>query len=169
MRLNPIISLFAVFLLALAAVTTASDSNSQVDDQVVAAQSPAAGEQINWQVLSSGGGRGTSANYILISAVGQTAAGPGSSASYNLNSGFIQNFTTGNGCCVGNRGDINGDSADADPVDLSYLVDFLFSGGAAPVCNEEADLNGDLSPADPVDLSYLVDFLFSGGAAPFPC
>jgi hypothetical protein len=73
-------------------------------------------------------------------------------------------------CCTGaTRGDMNGDSVDADPVDLSFLVDFLFSGGSAPACDDEADINGDSSPGDPVDLSYLVDYLFSGGAGPAAC
>ena len=65
-------------------------------------------------------------------------------------------------CCVGMVGDLNGDGEDADPVDLSYLVDYLFSDGMPPSCHDEADLNQDGSAADPVDLSYLVDYLFAG-------
>ncbi len=72
-------------------------------------------------------------------------------------------------CCTGNTGDINGDSVDADPIDLSTMVDFLFAGGSAPPCPEEADINGDTISADPIDLSMLVDFLFSGGSAPAAC
>ena len=46
-------------------------------------------------------------------------------------------------CCVGFRGDVNGDGADIDIVDLTFLVDYLF--GIPPVlnCLPEADLNGD--------------------------
>lgn len=76
---------------------------------------------------------------------------------------------SGCACCVGLRGDVNGDGVDADPVDLSYLVDFLFSSGPAPICDDEADVNGDTASADPVDLSYLVDFLFSAGPVPVAC
>ncbi len=72
-------------------------------------------------------------------------------------------------CCIGQRGDIDGDGIDAGPIDLSYLVDFLFAGGSAPVCGEEADINGDGTEAGPIDLSYFVDFLFAGGAAPVDC
>jgi len=67
------------------------------------------------------------------------------------------------------RGDVNFDGEDADPVDLSYLVDFLFSGGPVPLCEGEADVNGDGNAADGVDLSYFVDFLFNGGSAPVGC
>ena len=130
----------------------------------------AAGEEINWQVLSGGGGRATSASYILVSAIGQTAVGPAASASYGLNSGFIQNFTSGSGgCCIGNTGDLNGDGVDADPIDLSYLVDLLFAGGPLAVCSEEGDINGDTVSSDPIDLSYLVDALFAGGPGSVPC
>ncbi len=73
------------------------------------------------------------------------------------------------GCCVGDRGDINGDSINADPIDLSFFVDFLFTGGVSPACSEEADINGDGTPGDPIDLSFFVDFLFAGGAVPAPC
>jgi len=63
-------------------------------------------------------------------------------------------------------GDLNNDGAAADPVDLSYMVDFFFAGGPAPQPDILAgDMNCDLE-CDPVDLSYLVDFLFSGGIPP---
>lgn len=73
-------------------------------------------------------------------------------------------------CCVGIRGNINGDGeVEADPLDLAYMVDFMFSGGNEPPCPAEADLNGLGDGADTADLSLLVDFLFSGGASPAPC
>jgi len=71
-------------------------------------------------------------------------------------------------CCIGVRGDFNNDGIDSDPVDLSYFVDYLFSGGTPPPCSEEADVNGD-GDVSPVDLSYLIDYLFSAGAAPVAC
>lgn len=163
-----LLSFLALGLFLVSTGIAADDGVQSVSDS--SPNASAAGEEINWQVLSGGGGRSTSASYILTSSVGQTAVGPGSSASYNLNSGFIQNFTSGGGgCCVGTAGDVNGDGTDADPVDLAFLVDFLFAGGAAPSCPEEADVNGDTNSADPVDLAYLVDFLFAGGTAPVGC
>jgi hypothetical protein len=70
-------------------------------------------------------------------------------------------------CCDGVRGDVNGD-ASLNVSDLSYLVDFLFRGGSAPPCQEEADINGD-GTLNVSDLSYLVDFLFRGGPEPASC
>ncbi len=72
-------------------------------------------------------------------------------------------------CCIGDRGDVNGDGVNADPIDLANLVDYLFAGGVAPACDEEADLDGNGSGATPIDLAYLVDFLFTGGIAPVAC
>ena len=72
-------------------------------------------------------------------------------------------------CCIGTAGDFNNDAIEADPIDLSYLVDFLFAGGPGIVCPEEGDINGDSVTADPIDLSYLVDFLFAGGPGPTAC
>jgi hypothetical protein len=72
-------------------------------------------------------------------------------------------------CCTGGRGNINGDDAEAVNVsDLAYLIDFLFRGGDAPPCLDEADVNGSGS-TDVSDLSYLVDFLFRGGQSPAGC
>ncbi len=70
---------------------------------------------------------------------------------------------------MGGVGDINGDGTDADPIDLAFLVDYLFVTGADPICDAEADLNGDGIPADPLDLSLLVDLLFAGGQPLGPC
>ncbi len=82
---------------------------------------------------------------------------------------FVSRVIDQDSCCVGNRGDIDGNGVDADPIDLSFLVDYLFSSGIAPPCNTEADFNADGTPADPIDLSTLVDYLFAGGVGPEPC
>jgi len=77
------------------------------------------------------------------------------------------------GCCVGTRGNFVTEPGSEDemagPIDLSFLVDFLFSGGVGPQCDDEGDYNADGAVADPVDLSYFVDFLYSGGVAPAAC
>jgi len=72
-------------------------------------------------------------------------------------------------CCVGDRGNIDGDVSDGiDISDLVYLVDYMFSGGVEPGCPNEAnvDATGEL---DISDLVYLVDYMFSGGPAPVAC
>ena len=72
-------------------------------------------------------------------------------------------------CCVGNRGDFNGDGVDANILDLTYVVDRIFRGGSASVCPEEADINNDGTPANVLDLTFLVDWIFRGGPAPDSC
>ena len=132
-----------------------------------ASAEPAQGEEINWQVISSGGTEGTSTNYTLKGTVGQTAVGYGSSANYGLSHGFWQEFA--GGCCIGIRGNVDGDPGDAINVaDLTYLVDYLFFGGPPPPCEEEGNVNG-LGGINVADLTYLVDYLFFGGPAPPPC
>ncbi|MFQ5499637.1 MAG: hypothetical protein ACE5FH_08185 [Candidatus Zixiibacteriota bacterium] len=66
-------------------------------------------------------------------------------------------------CCIGVRGDVNGDGVDIDVVDLTAAVDFLF-GTVPPIpCPTEADINGDgglIGGLDVVDLTIAVDYLF---------
>lgn len=132
---------------------------------------PATGEQINWLVIGKGGSFGTSANYQLGVTIGQVVAGYGTSANYGLNLGFWQDF---GGCCV-NRGNVDGVIGPYSPVDVAdatYLVAFLFKGGAPPVCEEEGNVDGVMGPYGPTDvadLTYLVSFLWKGGPEPPPC
>jgi len=72
-------------------------------------------------------------------------------------------------CCVGNAGDVNLDGTDANILDLTYLIDRIFRGGAPAACPKEADLNGDGTPANILDLTFLVDRIFRGGSASGPC
>jgi hypothetical protein len=72
-------------------------------------------------------------------------------------------------CCNhdGIRGDWNGDGQ-LNIADLTYKVEYLFQGGPAPPCPEEADDNGD-GVINIADLTYEVNFLFKGGPPPVPC
>ncbi|MCH7948294.1 MAG: hypothetical protein IIC66_10905, partial [candidate division Zixibacteria bacterium] len=77
----------------------------------------------------------------------------------------------GSPCCVGRRGDMNGDDSMGDPniLDLTYIVDFIFRGGVPPLCFEEGDTNGDCNSGNIVDLTFLVDYIFRGGPPPDAC
>jgi len=73
-------------------------------------------------------------------------------------------------CCTGIRGDVNGDGPDANILDLTHLVDYIFRGsGDAGPCPNESDVNGDGGVANILDLTYLVDVIFRGGPVPPSC
>ncbi len=153
-----------------------TELNADIDQMLETARAAIAaraGEEINWQVISSGGTKGSSASFDLQGTVGQTSVGVGSSASFGLQHGYWQDFTSGGGtCCMGSiRGNVDYDVGDAiDISDLVYLVDFMFSGGPPPPCFEEGDVDGSgAAPIDISDLVYLVDYMFTGGPAPPPC
>lgn len=70
-------------------------------------------------------------------------------------------------CCVGIRGDANGNGS-ISILDLNYLVAYFFSSGPVPPCLEEADVNGNAA-LNVLDLNYMVAYMFSGGPAPAAC
>ncbi len=128
----------------------------------------ASGEVINWQVLSSGGTNGSSTNFQLTGTVAQTAVSEGNSTNFIVKHGYWQTFGAVT-CCNhdGIRGDANYDLA-LNVADLTYLVNYLFKGGAAPPCPEEGDVDGGGS-INVADLTYLVNYLFKGGPSPASC
>ncbi|MFQ5608334.1 MAG: hypothetical protein ACE5GA_10335 [Candidatus Zixiibacteriota bacterium] len=142
--------------------TSLEEVKTQIHTPQRAAGAPAAGEQINWQVLSGGGGVGTSTNFSLISVVGQTAVGMGSSTNFNVNHGFLQDF--GGGGCCDTPGDFNDDGS-YNIGDVTAGIAFIFSGGPGPVCPQEGDFNGD-GTFNIADVTAGIAFIFSGGAAP---
>ncbi len=85
-----------------------------------------------------------------------------------------QTDTNGDGigdvcCCIGSRGDANGDGAEANILDLTYTVDRIFRGGPAAPCIKEGDVNSDGATLNILDLTYMVDRIFRGGPAPGGC
>ena len=125
------------------------------------------GEEINWQVISSGGNTGNSTNYNLSGTVGQTAVGYGGSTNYGLSHGYW--FSSGSQTCCLVRGDAKHDNQIILVDDIVYLVDHLFKGGPAPICPEEGDVKADNGLILVDDIVYLVDHLFKGGPIPPPC
>jgi len=89
---------------------------------------------------------------------------------------FIPQFRRGaiairQGCCLNRRGNTNGDANDAtNIIDITFLVNYFFKQGPAPVCRQEANVNGDAKESvNIVDLTFLVIYIFKGGAQPPLC
>lgn len=120
------------------------------------------GEQINWQVLSGGGGPMSTTGYILNGTLGQTVAGLTSTTGQSIHQGYWQNFGAV-GCCD-TPGDANDDGV-CDIGDCVYLLNFIFREGAYPVCGDEGDPNGDCS-ADVGDVVYILSYIYREG--PYP-
>ena len=101
--------------------------------------------------------------------------GSGSEALYDSNGFMWQTICSyfmeayWSACCNGSAGDLNGDSADANILDLTFAVDRIFRGGQPTICLEEGDPNGDGSSVNILDLTFLVDRIFRGGSAPVHC
>lgn len=153
------------FLLAVAAGATESTPAPQTDDQA-ALSGDRAGEQINWQVISSGGTQGSTTNFQLNGTVGQPIVGGGTTANYGLTHGFWQDFATSQTCCT-MRGDVDA-STTTNVADLTFLVNYLFKAGPEPYCPEHGDVDASAS-INVADLTYLVNYLFKGGPVPVAC
>ncbi len=136
-----------------------------------------AGEEINWQVISSGGNmNGISTNYGLSGTVAQTAIGSGSSTNYGMSHGFWYASGGITSCCIlPMRGDLIGDGVPGeigiDITDLVFMVNYMFKDGLTPECWPEANVDG-LGAEDSIDINdlvYLVNFMFKDGSNPMPC
>ena len=62
-------------------------------------------------------------------------------------------------------GDTNGDGNGPNLTDVTFLVNFLFLGGATPPDMRSANVNG-LGGINLTDVTWLVNYLFSGGPPP---
>ena len=124
-----------------------------------------AGEEIDWQVLSSGGAKGNSNSFILQGTTGQTATQKGGSESFLLKHGFWQKFGRP---CQGKCGDANNDDK-VNVSDAVYVINFVFSGGNPPkpvlACGD-SNTDGRVNVSDAV---HLINFVFSGGNQPGNC
>ncbi len=121
---------------------------------------PRAGEQINWDVIASGGGPMSSTNFVLDGTLGQPIAGESSSPNFALNAGYWQNFAAADFIC----GDVDG-SNQIDITDAVFLVNYIFASGAAPDPLERGDVDCS-NQIDITDAVYLVNYIFASGAAP---
>lgn len=123
------------------------------------------GDQIKWQVVASGGGRGTSTNMSLSGTVGQPVVhAHGTGGSFKLSGGFWQNFTTPCTRC----GDANG-SGSVNISDAVYLIAYIFAGGLPPgPCGTATGL-GNANGSGNVNISdavFIIAYIFAGGPTP---
>jgi hypothetical protein len=147
-----------VLLLTVAAAGSAAAGQRGSED----ALNTATGEQIRWQVLSGGGGKGTSTNYVLSGTAGQTSVGPATSTNFTINSGYWQNFATASSCCVGLTGNVDCDPiGEIDIADLTRLIDYQYITHDPLCCEKAANTDGDpASDIDIGDITRLIDYLY---------
>jgi hypothetical protein len=126
------------------------------------------GRQIKWQIVCTGGGCGNDNVrfgfvlqdfHIVCGSVGQTAVGPGSSASFGINSGYWQETIYGF-----LRGDVNCDGI-INLGDVIYLLNYLFKNGPEPRIYAAGDANCD-DTIELGDVIYLLNYLFKSGPEP---
>jgi hypothetical protein len=128
------------------------------------------GEEINWQVVSSGGTQGASStNFLLSGSVGQTAVGSGSSTNFGISHGYWQDFGDTAGTCDCEPGNCNGDQ-NLNIFDITYIITYLYLSGPAPIpyalCS--ADPNKDCT-VNIFDITYLISCLYLSGPPPATC
>ena len=125
-------------------------------------------EEINWQVISSGGTGGTSSSFQVSGTLGQTAIGSGSSDSYGLNHGYWQDFGTGGPCdCVPGEADGSGIH---NILDVSYIISYLYKSGPTPIPYETCSADADCDCiVNILDVTYIIDYLYKNGPEPCPC
>ena len=88
------------------------------------------GQQIKWQVISAGGGQGTSTDMKLTGTVGQTGARTGTGGNLKLIGGFLQNFGTAVAPCT-RCGDADGNGS-INISDVVFIIAFIFAHGSPP-------------------------------------
>ncbi|MEW5923035.1 MAG: dockerin type I domain-containing protein [Candidatus Zixiibacteriota bacterium] len=129
---------------------------------VVAMGEIKSGEEINWQVVSAGGVEGTSTDFILNGAAGQTATGTESSTSFIIFAGYWQkNYDDP---CCDMPGDANNNMA-VNILDVTFLIGYIYKGGPAPPCMPEGDANGD-GKINILDVTRLIGYLYKLGMPP---
>ena len=133
------------------------------------------GEQINWQVISSGGTNNSkSASFKLKATLGQTAIAKSNTENYGITHGFWQDFSTG---CCDTPGDANNDGA-CNIGDEVFLGNFVFRSGQCdnppgnpigcpPECMAEGDANADGS-VNIGDEVFLGNYIFRPATSPPP-
>jgi hypothetical protein len=66
--------------------------------------------------------------------------------------------------CCAKAGDANHNNV-VNIQDITFLINYLYKGGAIPPCLHEGDANGS-TVINIQDITYLINYLYKGGAAP---
>lgn len=149
-------------------IETKAESEPMVQTEAVSPQEPTAAE-VNWRVLSGGGGSGTAGTLRFSATIGQPIVGWTSTTSQSVHAGFWQDF--GSSSCCEYRGNVDHQWTNGNPIvvsDITYLIAMVFRGGPDAPCMEEADVTADGS-INVSDITYLIAHVFRGGPAPPPC
>ncbi len=166
-------AIYLIVLLLLAAVAGLAVEKKIVPPVTTA--DPATGEQIKWQVISSGGTDGSSASFQLKGTVSQTAVGTGSSDNYGLSHGFWQESATSAGCCGQYTGGISGNTNCSNDgkltlSDITRLIDRVYISKLPMCCEASGNTNGSgdckltLS-----DITKLIDAVYISKQPPTAC
>jgi hypothetical protein len=131
------------------------------------ADAPNAGEEINWQVISGGGGSSSAGGFKLSGTLGQLAAGTSTAGAYDLNHGFWQNFDLSDCDCV--PGDPNNDHT-IDVGDAVFVINFIWREGPFPipypVCSGDTQADCFVNVGDAV---FIINFIWREGPYPVSC
>jgi len=121
-----------------------------------------AAEEINWQVISSGGDEASADNLFLNGTIGQTAVGHSSSETNNLYHGFWQHL-----CMPGEADGLS----DINILDIVYIINYKYKEGPAPVPYELC--SGDAFCEDCIvnilDVVYLINYKYKESLPPCTC
>lgn len=160
LQTKPALPLLLATLCLCVATLHAGDSTNTATEQIKAIDAKA-GEQINWQVISSGGTDASSTHYILQGTAGQTATGQSCLRSYCVEQGY---WYGGGGGPTYTCGDADGNTI-VNISDAVFLIAYIFGGGSAPdpLLSGDADCNQIVNISDAV---YLIAYIFGGGPAP---
>ena len=135
-----------------------------------------AGETVDWQVLSSGGGDCASTNYRVSGTLSQTAVGVSTSTNYGTLHGFWQDFGSGYvGCCgiytAGLTGN-NNCSVDGKLTlgDITTLIDFIYISHSPLCCHATGNTNGSEDCKFTLgDITGLIDVIYISHSLPSAC
>jgi hypothetical protein len=157
--------LTAALLLMLAAVggIAAEEDTTEIS----------AGEEVKWQVLSSGGGAMTLSGYRINGTLGQTAVGVTVMAEHSIHQGFWQSFEED--CCGrytgGYTGNTNCDTEGKRSLaDITILIDHLYLSQDPLCCRANGNVNGSLDGEITLnDIMRLIDHIYISAEETAPC